>query len=123
MTAATLEHVNLSVSNPDRSARLFIKLFDWHIRWEGPSINGGHTIHVGSEGDYLALYSHESVQGGFSKGQPMNHIGFVVDNLETAEEIVIEAGLKPYGHEKYEPGRRFYFFDWDGIEFEIVSYE
>jgi hypothetical protein len=22
----------------------------------------------------------------------------------------------------YEPGRRFYFLDWDGIEFELVNY-
>jgi len=35
---------------------------------------------------------------------------------------VIAAGLTPFSHGDYEPGRRFYFFDWDGIEFEIVSY-
>ncbi len=34
----------------------------------------------------------------------------------------IAHGLQPLGHDDYEPGRRFYFFDWDGIEFEVVSY-
>ena len=38
-------------------------------------------------------------------------------------KIVAEHGLEPFGHDDYEPGRRFYFFDWDGIEFEVVSYE
>ena len=31
--------------------------------------------------------------------------------------------LEPFNHDDYEPGRRFYFFDWDGIEFEVVSYQ
>ena len=35
---------------------------------------------------------------------------------------MIEAGLKPFNHADYEPGRRFYFFDWDHIEWEVVSY-
>ena len=35
---------------------------------------------------------------------------------------MIAAGLTPFSHGDYAPGRRFYFFDWDGIEFEIVSY-
>ena len=35
---------------------------------------------------------------------------------------MISAGLEPFGHDNYDPGERFYFFDWDGIEFEVVSY-
>jgi len=31
-------------------------------------------------------------------------------------------GLTPFSHGNYEPGRRFYFFDPDGIEYEVVSY-
>ena len=32
-------------------------------------------------------------------------------------------GFTPYSHGDYEPGRRFYFTDGAGIEFEIVSYD
>ena len=60
--------------------------------------------------------------GPFAKGVPLNHIGLVVDDLDGAEAVVAAAGLVPFNHMDYEPGRRFYFFDWDGIEFEIVSY-
>ena len=53
----------------------------------------------------------------------MNHIGIAVDDLEIAENIVFDAGLEPFNHSHYNPGpRSFYFFDWDGIEWEIVSY-
>lgn len=123
MPTGQLEHANLSVTDPQRSAELFQQLCGWHERWSGPSMMGGRTIHVGSDVSYLALYTNDDVEGGYAKGAPLNHVGLLVDDLDAAERIVVEAGLKPFGHDDYEPGRRFYFFDWDGIEFEVVSYE
>ena len=123
MPAGSLEHVNISVTNPARSARLLQDLLGWEIRWEGPAMNGGHTIHVGDAATYLALYTNPQTAGGFAKSQPLNHVGLLVDDLEAAEKAVIAAGLEPFNHGDYEPGRRFYFLDWDGIEFEVVSYE
>jgi catechol 2,3-dioxygenase-like lactoylglutathione lyase family enzyme len=67
MQPAFIEHVNLTVSRPERSAGLFRDLFGWRVRWRGPARDGGQVIHVGDEANY--------------------------------------------------------FLDWDGIEFEIVSYE
>ena len=59
----------------------------------------------------------------FSKGRPLNHIGIEVDDLDAAEARVIAAGLRPFSHADYEPGRRFYFLDPDGIEYaRVVSY-
>lgn len=125
MTIGKLEHVNITVTDPKRSADLMHDLFGWGIRWEGPSMLGGHTIHVGSEDDYLALYTNETVKNAdphFSKSKPLNHVGVVVDDLDAVEEKVIAAGLEPFSHGDYEPGRRFYFLDWNNIEFEVVSY-
>ena len=118
-----LEHANLTVSDPARSSALLQQLCGWHERWRGPSQLGGWIIHVGTERDYLALSSNEGRGGPYAKGVPLNHIGLVVDDLDAAEAIVVAAGLVPFGHGDYDPGRRFYFFDWDGIEFEMVSYE
>jgi len=117
-----IEHVNLTVSDPERSAALFEQLLGWHERWRGPAQNGGKTIHVGEENTYLALYTDGENHAGQRKGKPMNHVGLLVDDLDAAERVVTEAGLCPFGHDDYEPGRRFYFFDWDGVEFEVVSY-
>lgn len=92
-------------------------------------MSGGHTIHVGTDDQYLALYTNEGVKAAndgagptFEKSQPMNHVAMTVDDLNAVEAKVVAAGLKPFGHDDYDPGRRFYFFDWNGIEFEIVSY-
>lgn len=123
MPHGNIEHVNLTVSDPDRSAALFEKLCGWEERWRGPSLMGGRTIHVGNERSYLAIYTNDSAGGGYAKGQPLNHVGLEVDDLAAAEQVVIEAGLKPFNHSDYDPGpKSFYFFDWDGIEFEVVSY-
>ncbi len=120
-----IEHVNLTVSDNARAAALFIRLFDWRVRWEGPARDGGHSVHVGDDRFYLALYTPPAdrvAADRFAKGQPLNHVGFLVGDIEQAKADVAAAGLEPFNHERYEPGERFYFFDWDGIEFEIVSY-
>ena len=122
MPTGFLEHANITVSDPDRSSALLQKLCGWHERWRGPSQLGGWTIHVGNDRDYLAVYTNEGRGGPFAKGAPLNHLGLVVDDLDAAEIVVKDAGLTPFNHGDYEPGRRFYFFDWDGIEFEMVSY-
>ena len=124
MSEPRIEHVNLTVSDPDRAARLMHSLFGWHVRWSGPARDGGRTVHVGSARDYLAL--HAPADGAaavpFGKARPLNHVGVEVDDLDAAEARVRAAGLAPFGHDDYDPGRRFYFLDPDGIEFEVVSY-
>lgn len=125
MPTPFIEHVNVTVRDPARSAALMSALFGWHERWRGTARDGGLSIHVGSEQAYLAFYTGPDgadADAFFEKGMPLNHIGIEVDNLDAAEQRVIAAGLKPFAHDDYHPGRRFYFFDENGIEFEIVSY-
>jgi catechol 2,3-dioxygenase-like lactoylglutathione lyase family enzyme len=125
MASARIEHVNVTVSDPERAAKLMESLFGWQIRWQGPAQNGGHTIHVGSDDHYVALYTARDTvysEDDFRKGRPLNHIGVEVDELDSTEARVVAAGLTPFSHGDYEPGRRFYFFDPDGIEYEVVSY-
>ena len=125
MSTPRIEHVNVTVSNPERAARLMQALFGWQVRWKGPARDGGQTIHVGSKEHYLALYTGRDVTytaDDFATGRPLNHVGIEVDDLDATEARVVAAGLKPFGHDTYDPGRRFYFLDQDGIEYEVVSY-
>jgi len=125
MSSLRIEHVNVTVSDPERAARLMEALFGWHVRWQGPARDGGRTIHVGSDTHYLALYTGRGVAytaDDFAKGRPLNHVGVEVDDLDATEAKVKAAGLRPFGHDNYDPGRRFYFLDPDGIEYEVVSY-
>ena len=125
MPGAFIEHVNVTVRDPERSAQLMHDLFGWNIRWQGPAISGGRSIHVGDARFYMACDTKDGAKApdeAFRKGRPLNHVGIVVDDLDDAERRVIAAGLEPFNHGDYEPGRRFYFFDFDGTEFELVSY-
>ena len=124
MSMPRIEHVNVTVSDPERAARLMETLFGWHERWRGAARDGGRTIHVGSDDHYVALYTGKNATdtSRFAKGRPLNHIGVQVDDLDAVEARVVAAGLVAFNHADYDPGRRFYFLDPDGIEYEVVSY-
>ncbi|SOE14597.1 catechol 2,3-dioxygenase-like lactoylglutathione lyase family enzyme [Hoeflea halophila] len=126
MAQSQLEHVNFTVADADSTARWLCDVFGWTIRWQGPALNGGHTIHVGTEDAYLAIYTPKDMRarGVVEKYRvgSLNHVGVVVDDLDAVEAQIKELGYEPYNHADYEPGRRFYFDDENGIEFEVVSY-
>ncbi len=123
MTNARLEHVNLTVSDPERSAALIERVFGWQVRWRGPAMSG-RTVHVGTDRQYLAFYATrpDVLAPELGRGR-LNHVAIEVDDLDATEARVIEAGLTPFNHGDYQPGRRFYFYDGDEIEFEIVCYQ
>jgi catechol 2,3-dioxygenase-like lactoylglutathione lyase family enzyme len=125
MLSLRIEHVNIAVADPERTSALMEALFGWHVRWRGQSQSGGYATHVGSNDHYLALTTRGDTAPNveaFAKGRPLNHIGVEVDDLDAIEARVMAAGLRPFNHGDYEPGRRFYFLDPDGIEYEVVSY-
>lgn len=124
--SARLEHTNYTVSDPAATATWMEALFGWHIRWQGDAMAGGRTVHVGDDTQYLALYApgkgSSPAPDSYSHIGGLNHIAVVVDDLDAVEAAVRSQGFKTGNHADYEPGRRFYFHDHDGIEYEVVSY-
>lgn len=121
-----LEHVNYSVPDARKTAQWMHRVFGWKTRWEGPSMDEGYTVHVGTDERYLALYSppkiEPSKQENYSQIGGLNHIAVVVANLDKVRERITAEGFQLGSHFDYEPGERFYFFDTDGIEYEVVCY-
>ncbi len=123
-----LEHVNFTVPDPDKTAAWLCDLFGWHVRWTGTAINGGYTVHVGGDDQYLAIYTgpggspQAPAHTSYSQIGGFNHVGIVVDDLDAIEARVKALGYEPVNHADYEPGRRFYFRDENNVEYEIVSY-
>lgn len=124
-----LEHVNVTVRDPKVTAQLLIDLFGWHIRWEGSAMEGrGYTVHVGTDTSYVAVYSGPGEQvvpkgdASYVTRGGLNHLGVVVDDLDAVEVKVKAHGFIPHSHGDYEPGRRFYFHDADGVEIEVIEY-
>ena len=123
---ARLEHVNVTVADPDGTAKVLCDLFDWKVRWAGPAMDTGRTVHVGDDASYVALFSYgepeKRQQDSYRTLGGLNHIAVVVDDIEEAEMRVKAAGCVPGEVYDYEPGRRFYFVEANGIEIEVVSY-
>lgn len=117
-----LEHINLTVANPHEIAETLQAVFGWEIRWEGPSTVSGYTVHVGNDDQYLALWSPSPNYSNNSTGA-MNHIGVIVDDLNSIRAKADQLGLATSESSDYEPGNRFYFYDSTGIEYEVVSYQ
>jgi predicted enzyme related to lactoylglutathione lyase len=123
---ARLEHVNITVADPDAAAATLCTLFDWKVRWAGVGMGSGRSVHVGDASSYVALFSYgdpePSRQVSDRTLAGLNHLGVVVDDIDATEARVKEAGFMPTNHADYEPGRRFYFVEANGVEIEVVSY-
>jgi len=126
MSKMFLEHANITVKDPDASAALLCRLFDWKIRWQGDAMTVGRTVHVGGKESYIAFYTQpdakQAEDNSYATLGHMNHLGVVVDDLDTIEARVKSEGLTATSHADYEPGRRFYFKTADNIEIKVVSY-
>lgn len=126
MTLACIEHINLTVENPDQLATLFCELFDWRVRWSGPSKDHGYTVHVGSDKRYMALYSHSNLlttkPNHFRQGT-VNHIGLVVNDGDSMEQTILAKGYETMSHNDYGVCKSFYFMADDTLEIEIVCYK
>ncbi len=125
--AARLEHLNMTVSDPQATAAWIERVFGWTIRWEGAGMQTGYAVHIGEADTYVALFTYPEtpdpkaesyrIKGG------LNHWAVAVDDLDAVEARVKAEGFTPVNHADYEPGRRFYFHDNDGIEIEVVEYD
>lgn len=121
-----LEHVNVTVSAPLETAQVLCRLLGWRVRWQGAAKMGGLSVHVGGDDQYVALFCPpEPLQDAVDPGlyrSGLNHIGVVVDDLDGTEARILDAGYQTGSHGDYEPGRRFYFTEENGVEIEVVSY-
>ena len=52
----------------------------------------------------------------------LNHLGVVVDDLDAVEAKIKAKGYETHSHANYEPGRRFYLHEENGVEIEVIFY-
>jgi catechol 2,3-dioxygenase-like lactoylglutathione lyase family enzyme len=121
-----LEHVNLTVRDLERSIAYYRELLGLSLRWEGTAVSDEGAVraaHVGDDRCYLALFEAERpepVAPDYAR-TGLNHFGFVVEDLAATRARAVALGSVPHFEPDYEPGPRFYVYDPDGIEVELVQ--
>ena len=123
-----MEHANVTVRSADE-AMTFLKLVfpEFEIRGQGES-ETKRWIHFGTDKTYIAL--EEMVSHTTSGRQPyrddgINHVGWVVEDLEGIREKTIAAGYRTGDLMLEGDGpqrKRVYIFDSVGNEWEFVEY-
>jgi catechol 2,3-dioxygenase-like lactoylglutathione lyase family enzyme len=119
-----LEHVNLTVTDVDRSIDFYRDLFGLRLRWKGMLDDTRHGAHVGDDHFYIALFQATGAgTAPYDYGAVgVNHFGLVIDDLDKFVAELEARGLQHWVVDEYGPGRRAYFFDPDGHELEVVEY-
>jgi catechol 2,3-dioxygenase-like lactoylglutathione lyase family enzyme len=119
-----LEHVNMSVADLEQTIAFYHQLLGMQVRWRGTTPSGLEAAHIGDERSYLALFQigeQERKETSYSK-LGLNHFGLVVDDLDEARRKLASLNIEPTMEADYEPGRRLYFLDPNGVEVELVEY-
>jgi|TARA_B110000914_G_scaffold130566_1_gene114105 predicted enzyme related to lactoylglutathione lyase len=124
-----LEHVNITVIDVDEAIRfLLIAMPDWKVRADVSSedSNCRRWVHVGTDTNYIAIEDRGATERGKHEpyvDQGVNHIGFVVKDIDSVAKRLTDAG---YGQGLNSPDnlnrRRIYFYDADENEYEFVEY-
>ena len=123
--AVRLEHANLSVHDIDAAIRFLRTAFpEFRVRRDTTDPDGSRWVHVGTDETYIALNQAKARSGNASRGTPLNHLAYEVDDVEAIRKRLRAAGYEentrvPNSH-PYR--KRLYFFDSEGTEWEFVEY-
>lgn len=121
-----LEHANITVNDLSQSVHFFQTAFP-HFKIRGGDTELENWLHLGDDFTYIALekavvgMGDKSVKNYSTIG--INHLAFVVDDVERLSDRLLDAGYKRSYEKANEQYRtREYFFDSDGNEFEFIQY-
>jgi len=121
-----LEHANITVNDIKESVLFFQTAFP-HFIIRGGDEDLKHWLHLGDDFTYIAIQQAVQDLGNtYTKNYDkigINHIAFVVSNIENLANRLLAGGYKrdyPTQLEKFRI--REYFADEDGNEFEFIEY-
>ena len=120
-----LEHANINVRNLDEAKRFLTTAFpDFKVRRDAGPDEEKPWIHIGTDSTYIAL-SRATEHGAAAnyRGPGINHLGFVVDDIDDIKQRLSAAGYKEgIVCEPHPYRKRLYFHDADGLEWEFIQY-
>ncbi|MBB1312858.1 VOC family protein [Aliivibrio sp. SR45-2] len=124
------EHANITVPNIDAAIAFLLNAApDFRVKIDQTPVGSYRWAHVGNDEYYFALQEPKDATSSQDTRKPyhnigVNHIGMIVDNLDHLQEKLLALGYEQNGlvtQEKH--GRRTYFYDKAGFEWELVEYD
>ncbi len=120
-----LEHANITVNDLQEAIKFFQIAFP-HFKIRGGGSGIREWVHLGDDTTYLAL--NQATQSDLKAEKNyetigVNHLGFVVPNVEEIANNLLRHGYKRDFPKEVEEFRiRDYFADADGNQYEFVQY-
>ena len=120
-----LEHANITVTNLQDAVKFFQTAFP-HFKVRGGGNDMREWVHLGDDDTYIAINQakqNETIIGNSYDLIGINHLGFVVQDVEEIARNLISNGYKRDYPKQVEKFRiRDYFADADGNQYEFVQY-
>jgi catechol 2,3-dioxygenase-like lactoylglutathione lyase family enzyme len=124
VNARCIDHVNMSVRDLDVSAAFYAALFGLEVKEQGQSAGGRWCILGAPDRFYLCLGETPSAERFKAEGIHINHVGFVVDDIDETVDRIRALGLRLEFGDKTLDGprsRSAYVTNPDGILMEITN--
>lgn len=120
-----LEHANITVNNLEEAIKFFQTAFP-HFKIRGSGHDRREWVHLGDDNTYIALNKAKlhnlKVDKNYDK-IGINHLGFVVENVEEIANNLLKNGYERDFPKEVEEFRiRDYFADTDGNQYEFIQY-
>jgi catechol 2,3-dioxygenase-like lactoylglutathione lyase family enzyme len=116
-----MHHLALKVKDVKRSKAFYQDLFGMHIVWEPDE----RSVYLSSGSDNLALHEQLSGKGLPRESQFLDHLGFIIDRIETVRELEREFRaqqvkiVQPFKIHR-DGSASFYCADPDGIVIQML---
>ena len=124
VNARRMDHVNISVRDLDASAAFYAALFGLEVKEEGNNGVSRWCIIGAPDRFYLCLGEQHCAEGFKAEGIHINHVGFVVDDIDETVSRIRALGLRLVFGDKtvdWPRSRSAYVTDPDGIVIEITN--
>jgi len=120
-----LEHANITVNDLQEAIKFFQTAFP-HFKIRGGGSEIREWVHLGDDDTYIAINQAKQNDLKVDKnydGIGINHLGFVVQDVEEIANNLLSKGYKRDYPKQVEQFRvRDYFADADGNQYEFVQY-
>ena len=118
-----IDHVALSVTDVERSAKWYIEVLGFERRYQ--DVWKGIPVFIGKGTTAIALFQAEEPDGpAGDPGPRMLHLAFRAsgEGFKTAQQELQSHGI-PFQFEDHEVSHSIYFRDPDGHKLEITTYD